>query len=236
MTYNCVTLKALGAMNKLTELFREAKQIFTTHGLVALVRQGFSFVIPPQLFEYGTYYLYEDATENITRLNEADFMPKIDNFTLKIVSTNHEADELEAKGLEFRSHDRIYRDRLDKGAIAFCIFVGRDLAHVGWVAMNEQAQKAVLRLPLQIKFSNDEAFSGGSRTNRRYRGNGLHVYSTFKLTEYLCDKGRVVNRGAVQTSSIVSQKTFAKFGHRIYAEARYLKILWWKSWKEKLLP
>jgi hypothetical protein len=56
-----------------------------------------------RLFKHGTYFLYEYAIENIKDVREADFMPKIDNFTLKIVSTSDEADELEKEGLEFRS-------------------------------------------------------------------------------------------------------------------------------------
>lgn len=39
-------------------------------------------------------------------LKESDYIPKIDNFTLKIVSSNEEADKLEAEGFEFRSHDK----------------------------------------------------------------------------------------------------------------------------------
>jgi hypothetical protein len=84
-------------------------------------------------------------------------MPKIDDFALKIVSTNEEADELEAQGLEFRSQVLNARKRLDKGAIAFCIFVGKELANVSWVAMTLEAKNSLGQPPFRVDFSNNEA-------------------------------------------------------------------------------
>ena len=111
-------------MSKLTELLRRGKRIFQDEGLISLVRRGFPF-LAGQFFRFETYYLYEYAMEDIRKLNEADFMPKIHDFTFKMVSTNQEADELEANGLEFRSYVINARERLDKGAIAFCVFIER---------------------------------------------------------------------------------------------------------------
>jgi hypothetical protein len=60
-------------------------------------------------------------------------------------------------------------------------------------------------------------------------------YGYFKRLEFLRGKEIVVSRNAIAKSNIVSQKAHAKFSPRVYGEARYLKILWWKSWKEKPL-
>ena len=122
---------------KLVDLFIRAKYIIKTEGLISLLRRGFRF-LALLLFSYGTHYLYETTAEDFQRLNEADFKPKTDNFTLKIISSNEEADKLEAEGFEFRSQDINSRKYLDNGAMAFCIFVGNELAHIDWTEMTQQ--------------------------------------------------------------------------------------------------
>ena len=222
-------------MTKISWLLTRAKQILQTEGLIALVRRAPVFVVR-YFFVYETYYLYEFATRTVEELDEADFMPKLDSFTLKIVSTNEEADELEKEGLEFRSQVIHARERLDKGAIAFCIFVERELASIGWVATTQEAKDSVNRLPYQVDFSKGEACRGGVWTNPKYRRMGLRVYSFFKRSEFLWKNGTVISRGAIAKGNIVSRGIEAKFGsNKMYAEARYLKILWWKSFKEKPL-
>ncbi len=221
-------------MNKISWLIRRAKQILQTEGLIPLVRRGFPFVVR-RFFRYETYYLYEHIPINIRNLNEADFMPKIDNFNFKIVSTGREADELEAEGLEFLSQAVNARESLDKGAIAFCIFVGPELAHIGWVAMTEEAKRYVDPFPYRVNFGNDEACTGGTVTTPKYRGKGLMTYGYWKRFQYIEERGVRISRNAVITNNIASNKVHAKFNPRICARARYLRILWWKWWKEKPL-
>ena len=87
-------------MSRLTELFERAKQIFQTEGLIPLVRWGFTFGVR-RFFQYRRYHFYEEDIEALLReRNEANFLPGIENFTIKIVSTNEQADELAAEGLE----------------------------------------------------------------------------------------------------------------------------------------
>jgi len=88
------------------------------------VRRAFALVVG-HFFQYQTCYLCEtDIQEILKERNEADFLPRIHDFTLKIVSTNQQADELAADGLDFRSYVINARERLDKGTIAFYVFVG----------------------------------------------------------------------------------------------------------------
>ena len=213
---------------------RRAKTILRTEGLIPLVRRGFPFVLG-RCFQYGTYYLYEYATEDVRKLNEADFMPKIDNFTLKIVSSNEEADRLEAEGLEFRSHDLDSRKWLDKRALAFCVFIGLELANIRWIAMTEKAKAAFPEPYRSIDLANSRALGHGNWTNPNYRRTGLSTYVYLKTLQFLLGKGKVARRGATAKGNIIAQKAYAKLAPRIYAEAHYLKILWWKWWKEKPL-
>jgi len=218
-------------MSRLTALLGRAKEILQQEGLTPLLRRGFGFVAG-WFFQYGTYYLYEHT---LKQRNGADFIPRLQNFTFKMVSTNQEADELAASGLEFRSRDGTDRDRLDKGAIAFCVFVGRELVHIGWVAMTQQAKDAMKELPYAVDFSKNEACSGATVTSPDYRGMGLMAYGYFKRLEFLREMGRARCRAAVAKSNIASQRGHAKLNPKLYAEARYLRILWWRFWEEKPL-
>ncbi len=219
-------------VSTLVAMLKRAKDILQTEGLKPLLTRGFDFV-EDWSFVYGDYYLYEYT---LKERNEADFLPGIKDFTLKIISSNEEADELaEAIGFDFRRRFVRARSMLDKGAIAFCIFARGEIAHIGWVALSEEAHKAVDSLPYKVDFLNHEACTGGTLTIPEYRSKGLMAYGYFKRFEFLRGKGILVSRNAVDKSNIASRKAHAKFGPRIYAEAKYLRLLWWHFWKEKPL-
>ena len=221
-------------MTRVTMQFRRAKQIYQTQGLLSLVRRAFSFVIG-RFFQYKTYYVLERALENVRKLNEADFLPKIDHFDLKIVSTNQEADELEAEGYEFRSQIVKARKSLDKGAVAFCIFVGRQITSIGWVAMTQEAKDSLNEPPYKVDFLNNEACATAVWTNPEYRRMGLHEYGVFKRHRFMLDHGVRTSRIIIAKWNIAFHTGSAKAGSRAYAQGRYLRILWWKFWKEKPL-
>ena len=218
-------------ISTLVAMLKRAKDILQTEGLKPLLTRGFDFV-KVWFFEYGDYYLYEHTLEDG---NEADFLPNIQDYTFKIISNNKEADELAAIGSDFRRRFVSARRSLDKGAIAFCIFVKGEIVHIGFVAMSEEAKNTFDPLPYKVDFSNNEACTGGTVTVPEYRGMGLMAYGYFKRFEFLREKGIVVSRNAVAKSNIASQKAHAKFSPRVHAEAKHLRLLWWHFWKEKPL-
>ncbi len=129
-----------------------AKRIFQTEGLPPLLTRGFAF-LTGYFFQYGTYYLYEiDISKVLKQNNKPDFLPDIPNLTLKVVSTNEQADELDREGFEFRSQFINARKRLDRGAIAFCIFIERELANIGWITLTKQAKDSLIELPFKVDF------------------------------------------------------------------------------------
>ena len=221
-------------MNNLATLLARAKQIHGSEGWVSLIRRGFAFMLH-QLYENRTYYLSGHTAEDFRNLNEADFVPKIDNFTLKIISTNQEADALEADGLEFRSYVTNASDRLNKGATAFCVFIERELASIGWTAITQYAKDSFEPSSFKVDFLNNQSWSGGAWTNPKYRRMGLSLYCNFKRLEFLFGKGIVIDFGSIAKENIASWRSIPLFNSRIYAEVRYLRILWWKWWKENLL-
>lgn len=222
-------------MSRLPWLLRRAKRILQTEGLIALVRRGFSFSVH-LFFRYGSYYLCQYDMENVAGLYEADYMPRIDNFTMKIVSSNPEADKLEAEGLEFRSQVSNARKRLEKGAVAFCVFVGGEFINISWIALTEKTKESLDEPPFNVEFSKGEACGGNSWTNPEYRHMGLSTYSVFIWSEFLMRNGIRKCRVAWPKWNMASLlKAYAQYGPKVYAEARYLKVLWWGWWNEKPL-
>lgn len=223
-------------LGKATQLLTRAKHVFQTEGLPPLLKRGFAF-LRGYFFQHRTYYLYEiDISKVLEQYNKHDFMPDIPNLTLKIVSTNEQADKLEREGFEFRSQYINARNGLDRGAIAFCIFAGRKLASIGWIALTQPAKDSFDPLPYQVNFADKQGCTGGAMTNPKYRNMGLMRYNYFLRLEFLKENGRLRDRSAVARSNMAAQMGVANIsGINIYAEARFLKLLWYNFWKEKPL-
>ncbi len=218
-------------ISEISAILRRAKDIQQTEGLKTLLKRGFAFV-KVWFFEYGDYYLYEHT---LRERNEADFLPIIQDFTFQIISNNKEADELAAIGSDFRRRFVSARRSLDKGAIAFCFFVNGQIVNIGFVATNEEAKNTFDPLPYKVDFASGEACSGGTITVPEYRGKGLMAYGYSKRLKYMRENGIRVSRNSVAKGNMASQKVHARFGPRMYAEAKYLKLLRWRFWKEKPL-
>jgi len=225
-------------MTGLSDLLRRMRRMYKTEGGKYLLRVGIRFVAG-LFFRYETYYLVEHTLEQTRQLDEKDFSPKTDHFEWKVVATNHEADDLEADGFEFRSYVYFFnaRQALDKGATATCLFIDRELAHIGWVAMTSEAKDSLNEPLIGVNFSKKEGYSGGTWTNPKYRKLGLHRYGNLKRSLLLADKGATRLCGQIARQNTASLQTTIRFKPAmIYGEARYLKILWWRWWREKPLP
>jgi len=224
---------------RLKSLFSQGKHIYQNEGSVSLLKRGLAFA-SSLIFEYQTYYLYMEPLEGLRLPNEVDVRPEVEGLTFRIVTTNREADELEADGFEFRSQVVNAREKLDKGATAFCIFVGRELAHIGWVALSQEAMDSLGAPPYKVDFSDHEAYDGGIWTKPKYRRMGIHVYETLKRLEFAQHKGTRTRRYVIASDNVAIQKGRILRGTLPlpgpHAEGRLLRILWWKSWREKPLP
>ena len=206
------------------------KTISRTEGLPALLRRGFTF-LADYIFRYKTYYLSTYSLEN-EGANTGDFVPDIPDLTYYFVTSNEQADELAAQFEDFRSYHINARQRLDKGAIALCIFIGRELAHMTWMATTESAKGTFNDIPYRVDFDKKEACAGGERTIPKYRRMGLSNYSAFKKCQFLRERGITLIRAARDTNNLTAQRAFEKRGYIRYAKGRHLRILWWNSWKE----
>jgi hypothetical protein len=170
---------------------------------------------------------------NTKKRNAVEYLPQIKDFDFRIVSSNAEAEQLAREiDFDFRRHILKAVERLDKGAVAFLIFIQGDFAYIGWAALSPEAKNALDSRPFKVDFEHRQAHTGGSFTFLPYRNKGLMTYGYFRIFEFLEQKGITSTRNVVRVTNLSSQKVHAKFHPQIYAKARHTKILWHQFWKE----
>lgn len=215
--------------------FERARDILRRHGLISPLKQSFLYLVRNG-FKHKITYLYEiDLSSDIP-----EFIPKVEDYTLKVISKPSEVDELIAQGFDFGFYRTGYRDiesikqTLSKATIVFCVFVDKELAHIGFVPMNKEAFSYIGGLPFKVDFQAGETSTGLFETNPKYRGKGIYVYAYSRAMQFLKEKGFSRLRFAIDKDNIASQKGLAKLGSRVYAEGRETTVfLVWRFWREK---
>ena len=218
-------------MTDVTSLFARAKHVYRTEGWASLLRRSFLFALQ-LLFVHRVYYLYASVLEHDQSLRDDNLKPPFDDVSHMILFTNEEVDDLEARGYEFRSLIHDARERLDVGARASCVFVGKELANIVWVAMTQPAMDSLKEPPFSVDFAGRECWSGDAWTNPKYRRAGLFSYNDIMSRRQQFEQGIRVSKWAVGTNNTPTKRIAIRIGARVSAEGRRLRILWWKSWKE----
>lgn len=214
-------------------LFQKALVVLRRRGLPSVIKQTFLYLLENG-FMRKTFYVYENDFSHIP-----EFVPKTENYTLKVISKLGEVDELIAQGFDFSSYRKFYRDvpelkqTLAKGAVLFSVFVGKELAHTTWVALNEQAKQDIDTVPYKVDFQNGEVCSGDSETNPKYHRLGIYAYVYSNIFQFLKQEGRSIDRFTIEKSNTASHHTLAKFNSEVRAEGSLTRILLWSFWKEK---
>ncbi|MBW2180906.1 MAG: hypothetical protein JRG81_11145 [Deltaproteobacteria bacterium] len=206
------------------------KAIIDKEGLASLFKRASMYLIH-KFFIYETYYLIENSIKEM-ETDPDDFVPDIPNLTYRFVKTNQEADKVAIELSDFRLSHHNARDRLDKGAVALCIFIGTDLAYIVWAATTEDAKKTFNDIPFNVNFENKAVVPGGESTTPKYRRKGLSTYGHLLIDRFLKDMGANKKHAAISKSNLISLRSKADFGNRVYAKGRHIKILGWKLWKE----
>ena len=214
----------------LQQKYQRSKYILQKEGLFAFFVKGVRF-LRRSVFIHERYYKYEFLLNEPMKLESA---PKIKDFVFEIVTTSQRLKDLAAQGCDFGINVIGAEEKLNKGALMFCIFIGKELACVHWAAANQEAINTLInKTCYKTDFSNNEAYLGWSETNPQYRRSGLSMYVISEKVRLLTAMGKITGKCLVARNNVASRKVIIKCGGRIYGEGRYLKILWWKSWKEK---
>jgi len=183
------------------------------------------------IFQSYSCYLYKNT---LIKSNEANFLPKIGNISFEVITSETQLDGLIAAGFHMPSMDKETRSMLRKGAMAGFLFVNKELASLEWVATNQQANAAINMYPLRIDYSKKQAYASGVWTKPKFRGKGLHTYVYYRIYDFLRENGISTVLSIVATDNLAAQRAHDKFAphEKIYAQARYLRILGVNFWKE----
>lgn len=214
-------------------LFQKALAVLRKRGLLSVIKLTFLYLLENG-FMHKTFYVYENDFSHIP-----EFVPKTENYTLKVISKLDEVDELIAQGFDFSPYRKFYRDvpelkqTLAKGAVLFSVFVDKELAHTTWVALSEQAKQDIDTVPYKVDFQDGEVCSGDSETNPKYRRLGIYAYAHSNVFQFLKQEGWSIDRFTIEKSNTASHHTLAKFNSKVCAEGSLTRILLWSFWKEK---
>lgn len=213
------------AFDKLNLLLKKSKKVIQEEGLFTFFKKAISF-----FFSHRTYYVYERAANDISEIN---FSPEVKNYKLEIIPTLRQLDKLGQDGYNFKTIN--LKIGINNGALPFCIFSGKEIVHVSWIAMNEKAKKEVDTIPFKIDFQKGEVCSGGSFTDPQYRGKGLLSYVYSYILPYLAEHGFSKVKFTIDEKNIASQKAHAKINPMFIGKGHYFKIFGIGIWKEEPL-
>jgi len=195
-------------------------------GLQALVRKHVR-----RLFLAADYYVYRYPVPACDDLIPS---PRLEEVEVKLVETASDMDRLVAEGYEDpREVLQATSRRLASGATGCIAYVGKELASAGWVAFSRQAKESFDPLPYHVDFDCGEACTGGSWTERRFRGRGLYSYVFGHELSYIRGQGRHVCRNAIRVANTASQRGQARYGARLCAVGTLRRVLLWRRWTER---
>ena len=214
----------------LRQEYKRGRYILQKEGLFAFFVKGVRF-LRRCVFIHERYDMYELTLNEPMKFEST---PKIQDFAFEIITTSQRLNELVAQGFDFGVHSIGAKKKLDKGALMFCIFVEKELACIHWAAANQEAiDTLVNKIVYRKGFLDNEAYLGWVETNPQYRRLGLSMYVISEKLKLLKTMGKTTGKCIAEKGNLASQKLTIKAGGKLYGKGRYLKILWWKSWKEK---
>ena len=85
-------------------LFSRAKYVIKNEGWIVFIKAMFAF-LRYHIFFYRTYYLSE---YKLMETQSEELLPLINDYSLKIITNNHQIDELAREGYQFRPWYPIY--------------------------------------------------------------------------------------------------------------------------------
>ena len=218
--------------NSLKTTYSGIKGVLKHEGVKSLVSRGFGFLLHC-LFMFENYYVVVVDYKDVGKEVESDYLPRIDDHCWRIISTNQEADELIADGFELGAYELNLRLSLDKGAVAVCNFVGKELAHYSCLADNPRGKEAVDPRPFNVDFENGQIVIGRALTVPKFRRLYLRKYNGYVLRKYCWGRGVTGSKYSLQVNNYPALANAAQPPDKlIVSRCQFTKILWFKYLKE----
>jgi len=202
-------------------------------GIWSLITRGLPYLLH-RFFISDDYYVITVKFKDIDKEVEADYLPKIENHSYRIITNNEEVDQMIADGYDMGAYELNLRVSVDGGAIAFCHFVGKEFAHFTFFADNPRGKVIIDLLPFHVDFEHGQMISGKSLTVPKYRNLRLRNYNGYVMRQYLWSKGFTGAVYSVRVNNYPALISHAKPPEKwVISRCRYIKILWYKYFKER---
>jgi len=201
-----------------------AKRLWTDGGPSGLARGAGRFVktLVRKAFFRGEYYVHEF---DLTALDATYAAPPMDNLEVHIVESEDDVRRLVERGYEdLRLTVPGAKRCLRAGAVGLCAYVGGTLAHIAWVALDEDAKRSFDALAYRVRFGEREGCSGGSWTFPAFRGRGLYRHVMWRRFTYLREHGCLVCRHATGVHNAASLRGQEVFPCRLESTLRFVRI------------
>jgi len=175
------------------------------------------------LIIYETYYLYENRNDHYNlqpklKQTEIIYFYKYEEF--EQYQRNHTISLLE--------FDLSWiKDLMSEGTLPFCAFIDNKLAHITWLAMDDNAKKSVEPWPMDVDWGS-EACWGAAQTSPSFRRSGLYSCVHAEISGYLKEKGFKKNKFTIKKKNIASSKAMSQFHPKIFGVGHYIKVLFWQ--------
>lgn len=211
-----LTLTATTA-HRIKAFYDEGKLTLHQQGFFSFVKYMVAFFIRV-LFVCGSCYIYEN------RLDGPSITHKLDNLTLRLISTPEEFQQLLVENFDFSSYTDIplSRKRLNRGAKAFYTFIDKEFAHVTWAATSRKAKGDFHPYPIE----EDTACVGATITAPQYRRKGINVYVHSHIFQYLREKGLSRAVISINKDNISAQNSQIKLGSIRWGNGYYVRLLY----------
>ncbi len=188
-----------------------------------------------RIYEKHTFYLCDSS---LTGVDASVQVPDGGDLDFKALTTKTELDALVAGGYDLVLDFGRLKRGLGNGAMAFLIFVERELASMGWAATTRESKEAFRVYPYNVDLD-DKACIVGEWTNPKYRDSGLCVYIGQKRRQLLKEKGFTFERSLVEenafeylVSTTRQRQSGVAYKRRTYAKVALPGILGGEVWKE----
>lgn len=219
--------------SKVQRLIIEAKTIFKEDGPVNLIKRGLVFIT---CYENKTFFLYECKIQQHDKANEKVFLPRPKNYCLKIISSKEQIEDVIREGFDisYIAGDRRFK-LINKNFLEFLVFVEKELAAIGLIAITEEAKNTFNPQRYKVDFANGEVCGGAVFTIPRFMAKNLVTYLVYSSCEYLAQTDKKVLKSIIETKNTTMQKIIKKVypDCQVSTRAHYLRIFGLKFWRER---
>jgi hypothetical protein len=199
-----------------------AAHILKEEGPVVLTSRALSWLLR-HAFQYRHYYV---AIVTKSEEDEADFAPRIKDFSVKVVATPAEIDNLQTEGFSLGAHEASVRRFVDCGAHVWCVFVGTELAHINCMAFDERGKRVIDPVPFRVEFRNGEICGGTAVTVPKFRRLHIRTYIGYLRRQWAWEHGFLAMKNSFDTTNIAALAEASRYRSQIVSECRYVKFLW----------